>query len=266
MPGIIWYRCFSQENLSYGHYLMMHAVELFTCPVTATDLPRLEERYLPRLHSAEQARYRLFATARRRLEWLAGRALALEALEQVSGRINADALRTGSAGNIVYTDAPLTLSLSHSRELLTLTVASMPAGVDVERLRPRLLTAHTERIFMPKETAHLARTHDDFERLRLFYRYWTLKEAVCKAAGISIWEGFAAVRFDLAAQALVFTCATERLTGPWRFWSAGIDGHWQLAVVARGAPDAPALHAWRMALPGARTKQALDGLSSFSSP
>ncbi|MGH8282615.1 MAG: 4'-phosphopantetheinyl transferase family protein [Gammaproteobacteria bacterium] len=245
---------------------MVQTIELFTCPVTATDLPRLEARYLPRLHSAEQARYRLFASVRRRLEWLAGRASALEALKQLLGRINAHALRTGSMGNIVYTDATLKLNLSHSHGLLALAVATMPVGVDVERVRPRSLTVHAERVFMAEETAYLARTQDDIGRLRLFYRYWTLKEAVCKAAGISIWEGLAAARFDLAAQTPVFTCTKERLAGPWRFWSAGIDGHWQLAVAARGEPVAAALQAWRTALPGAWTKQVLDALSSFSSP
>ncbi|MGH8379097.1 MAG: 4'-phosphopantetheinyl transferase family protein [Gammaproteobacteria bacterium] len=245
---------------------MVQAIELFTCPVTATELPRLEASYIPRLHSAEQARYRLFAPARRRLEWLAGRALTLEALKQLLGRINAEALRTGSAGNIVYTDAPLTLSLSHSHGLLALAVAAMPVGVDVERLRSRSLMAHAERVFMAEEAAHLARTRDDIERLRLFYRYWTLTEAVGKAAGISIWEGLAASRFDLAARTPGFICTKERLAGPWRFWFAGIDVHWQLAVAARGAPVAAALHAWRIPLSGVWTKQALDGFSSFSSP
>ncbi len=239
---------------------MAHTIELYTCPVTATDLPRLETRYLPCLHVGEQARYRRFVSARRGLEWLAGRALALEALSLVLGRVNGSALRTGSSGNIVYQDAPIALSLSHSRGLLALTVATVPTGVDVERVCARSIVAYAQEVFASTEAAHIARAAT-LERPRVFYRYWTLKEAVCKAAGLSIWEGLAAAQFALqSAPAFNGTIA-----GPWRFWSAGIQPHWQLAVAAHAVLPAQAFTAWHLALPGSREQLELDTLSSFAS-
>jgi len=241
---------------------MAHRVELYSCQVTASDLVRLETVYLPRLHTEESVRYRRFTSLRRRLEWLAGRALVLEALPQVLGPVDGHELRTGSNGNITYADAPIHLSLSHSRGLVALTIATIPTGMDVERVCMRSVVAHPQQVFTPAEAAHVAQVGAP-ERPRLFYRYWTLKEAVCKAAGLSIWEGLAAARFDLRS-APVFTGTTARLQGPWRFWSAGIDTHWQLAVAGHAALPVPALTAWRISLPGSREKLELDALCSFA--
>ncbi|MHB8424089.1 MAG: 4'-phosphopantetheinyl transferase family protein [Gammaproteobacteria bacterium] len=242
---------------------MAHTIELYSCRVTATDLPRLETRYLPCLHTEEQARYRRFTSARRGLEWLAGRALAWEALPLVLGQVNGPALRTGSSGNIVYQDAPVALSLSHSRGLFVLTIATVPTGVDVERVCMRSVVAYARQVFTSTEAAHIEQVAMS-ERPRVFCRYWTLKEAVCKAAGLSIWEGLAAAQFALQS-APAFTGTVEPLAGPWRFWSAGIKPHWQLAVVAHAALPAGAFTAWRIARPGSRERLELDTLSSFAS-
>jgi len=241
---------------------MAHRVELYTCQVTATDLARLETVYLPHLHTEEAVRYRRFTSLRRRLEWLAGRALVLEALPQVLGHVNGHELRTGSNGNITYAEAPIHLSLSHSRGLVALTIATIPTGMDVERVCMRSVVAHVQQVFIPAEAAHFAQVAAP-ERPRLFYRYWTLKEAVCKAAGLSIWEGLAAARFDLRS-APVFTGMTAGLQGPWRFWSAGIDTHWQLAVAGHAALPAPAFTAWSISLSGSREKLELDEFCSFA--
>ena len=244
---------------------MAHSIELYSCPLTVTDLARLETRYLPCLHIEEQARYRLFTSVRRRLEWLAGRALVLEALPLVLGQVNGRELRTGSNGNITYPDVPVHLSLSHSRDMLALTIATVPTGVDVEWVCMRSVVAYAQQLFTPTEAAHIAQLATS-ERPRLFYRYWTLKEAVCKAAGLSIWEGLAAARFDLQSVPVpVFTGARERLEGPWRFWSAGINTHWQLAVAGHAVLPVQAFTAWRMSLPGSREKLELDALCSFAS-
>ncbi|MGA9852077.1 MAG: 4'-phosphopantetheinyl transferase superfamily protein [Gammaproteobacteria bacterium] len=245
---------------------MDHSIQLYVSRVIAADFLQLETRYLPRLHTGERARYRRLMSARRRLEWLAGRALAMEGLAATLGCVNDNALCAAETGGLVYRDAALFLNLSHSRGMLALTIATTTAGVDVEQICPRALLGHVERVFTSAESAHLAQA-TGAERLHLFYRYWTLKEATCKAAGLSIWEGLAAARFDLRpAQAPAFTGTTEQLSGPWRFWSASIDGCWQLAIAALSAPTAGTFGAWRIVLPGTRTKLAVDAFSSFSSP
>jgi phosphopantetheinyl transferase len=244
---------------------MSHNIELYSCQVAASDLAYLESVYLPRLHIEEAARYQRFSSAQRRLEWLSGRALALKALTLALGEVNDDQLRTGNEGNIVYPNAPIHLSLSHRRGLLALTIATVASGVDVEQKCMRGFAGFSKQVFSPIEALHVAQTAES-ERALVFYRYWTLKEAVCKAAGLSIWEGLTTARFDLRlASAQVFTAIGEKLGGPWRFWSADIDNHWHMAIAVRAVLPVHSLKLWRMGFQGARTKLKLAELSSFAS-
>lgn len=62
-------------------------------------------------------------------------------------------------------------------------------GVDVEDRSPRRdLDRLSEAVFGPNEQAELAAASGD-DRTRLFFRLWTLKEAVLKAAGTGLSFG-----------------------------------------------------------------------------
>ena len=157
-----------------------------------------EDALLPRLHPEEQSRYRGFIHATRRLNWRAGRALLLAALEQIVGWVDTAALRTAESGGVRYGDGALKLSLSHSGGLVGVALASVPVGFDLEWPRPRRLMEQTANLFSHGESAYLA-TLSPEERLDAFYRLWTLKEAACKAMCVAIWQGLRSARFDIPA-------------------------------------------------------------------
>lgn len=246
---------------------MTAAVKLFCAFPEPRDLPRLERLYLPRLHTDERASYSGFGVERRRLDWLSGRALALEALALLVPGADDAGLRTRPGGGIEYRDgnASLYFSLSHSHGLVALAAADAPLGVDVERLRERRLMDDVGRFFGPEEATHVRDTQEA-GRLPLFYRYWTLKEAVCKASGLPLLEGLVSARFDLSEDAPAFKPVHPAPPGPWRFWTGSVPDGWRLAVALRSGGAAPVFEAFDLPLPGPLTPLELDDLSSFAAP
>lgn len=194
----------------------------------------LEQELLPRLHDAEQLRYRSFAHPRRRHTWLAGRALLLAALTREGGAVHAQGLRTDASGGVRYQNGAMALSLSHCGDLIAVTLARTRTGVDVEWLRPRTAVQQAGRVFLQAEAMQLPAS-SEAERLEAFYTLWTLKEAACKAADVPLWEALHGACFDLKQGA--FSSRPPFPSGDWRFMSAGIDPRWRLAVAARGGDE-----------------------------
>ena len=78
---------------------------------------------------------------------------------------------------------PLHFNLSHSADLVLVAVAPRAVGIDVERVRPRTrLDRIAGRMFAANEAARL-RALPSRERLDMFYRCWTRREALAKAQG-----------------------------------------------------------------------------------
>lgn len=191
-----------------------------------------EKTLLPRLRSEERARYHAFTATARRLSWLGGRALLLDALEAVLGEADPAALVTADEGGVRYLAADVHLNLSHSGEFFAVALAPLPVGVDLERCRPRAVAGQAARLFCAREAARLAELSGDTQ-LQAFYRLWTLKEAACKAAQLSVWDGLRHACFDMDA-------GRARLEGPfppeeWHFLHVAFPSHWQLAAALRGA-------------------------------
>lgn len=188
-----------------------------------------EQRLLPRLAATEQLRYRGFSTEARRQTWLAGRELLLAALHHARGEADPALLLTGEHGGVCYAQGRVHLNLSHSGAWLAAAVADVPVGIDIERVRPRAVTDQAARVFCPREAEHLAR---DADPLPLFYRLWTLKEAACKAAGLSIWDALHRACFDLEAG----TCSLVPPfpAGPWQFIYGDFAPDWRLALACHG--------------------------------
>jgi 4'-phosphopantetheinyl transferase len=81
----------------------------------------------------------------------------------------------------------LRFNVSHSENLALIAIScKREVGVDVERIRPLVgfedIAMH---YFAPAERRTLRRAAPD-DRLALFYRYWTLKEAYLKADGVGM--------------------------------------------------------------------------------
>ena len=85
---------------------------------------------------------------------------------------------------LVAGPADLDFSLSHARGAVAVAAACMPVGVDVESLREITeMDSISEIALAPEERKVLWNTAAAM-RSRLFLRYWTLKEALLKAAGL----------------------------------------------------------------------------------
>ena len=211
-----------------------------------------EQRLVPQLAAAEQARYRSFGAEARRRTWLAGRELLLAAVAHLDGGLEPALLLTEEHGGVRYGDGRIHVNLSHSGEWLAAAVAAAPVGVDIERLRPRAAVAQAARVFCPGEAARLA---EEADPLPLFYRLWTLKEAACKAAGLTIWDALHRVCFDLEADRCIL--APSFPPGPWHFVYGDFAPGWRLALALRG--EIHEVNCWRHERGGLTQMALMDG-------
>lgn len=87
-------------------------------------------------------------------------------------------------------------SLSHSEEHALIAVAlGRAVGVDVELCRPDVDSLKlAQRFFAPGESQRIAQAQGDGQQ-RMFYRYWTAKEAYLKGRGVGLSLGLD--RFEL---------------------------------------------------------------------
>lgn len=224
---------------------MTHPVQIVfmeqpRAPFTASAL-------LPRLHPDEQARYRGFTHEPRRDNWLAGRALMLAALEKTLGRVDAHGLRSRESGGVAYGDGKLHLNLSHSVGLLGVALSSLPVGFDLERPRPRAVVLSAGRIFSAQETAWLEALPAS-ECLDGFYSLWTLKEAACKAAELTLWDCMKTARFELPHGR--FSPQAPLPAGHWSCLHARLAPDWHLAVAVSGTAEPLEPACWRLAADG----------------
>lgn len=144
------------------------------------------------LSAEEQARASRFVFPDDRARWQAGRGVLRRVLADALGREPAAvALAPGTNGRPVLAPEAAALgvgfNLSHSGDRLAIAVARATAasaapllGVDIEQLRPvPEMDGVAERVFTPAERQALASAAAD--RLVVFHRLWTRKEACLKA-------------------------------------------------------------------------------------
>jgi 4'-phosphopantetheinyl transferase len=149
--------------------------------------PRADE--LAALTPEERQRAASFRFDKDRAQYVLGKrmlrsvlARALE-LDQVDVRFEPGPFgKPALAGPAAGTD--ITFNLSHSgRWVLCALARGRRVGVDVEREREGMeYVGLAERFFCPREIGLLT-TGPDPETRRLFFKYWTLKEAYLKAEG-----------------------------------------------------------------------------------
>ncbi|MEH2522993.1 MULTISPECIES: 4'-phosphopantetheinyl transferase family protein [unclassified Bradyrhizobium] len=139
------------------------------------------------IDSSESDRLARFLHIEDRISYLAAHAGARFLLGSLVGQpANALRFEPSTHGKPVLVAGPpkLDFSLSHSRGAVSIAAASMPVGVDVEPLRDITdMESVSEIVLAAEERKVLSKAPAAF-RSRLFLRYWTLKEAVLKAAAV----------------------------------------------------------------------------------
>lgn len=109
-------------------------------------------------------------------------------------------------------------NLSHTDDHLLIAVASSAVGIDIEKIRPDIHLAIARRFFSPAENALLEQLPVS-EKISVFFRLWTGREAILKMTGEGFWSS---ARFTLdtttPAQALLLpggrTCHLQYLDAP----------------------------------------------------
>ena len=176
--------------------------------VTHVDLsPRAdgqEASALEWLDESERSRTRKFvnSSARRRyvLCRAATRALLCRRLDCANERLEFGESRYGKPFAILdRKPAPISFNVSHSSANGLVAVASEGrVGVDIEeRVAPRDLDSLIGYILAPEEQAELA-LESGAGKVRLFFKLWTIKEALLKALGTGFYLDMAKFEVPLS--------------------------------------------------------------------
>lgn len=215
------------------------------------DAPRLRH-VLPRwralLNEEERAREARFHFDADKERFAIGRALTRLQLSRFLGGDPRDwHFRTNEHGRPeLDIDAgaapPIGFNVSHTPGLVACAVTATPdVGVDVEAVTRPLTYDIAERFFAPREVADLRTLPSDDQR-RVFFDYWTLKEAYIKARGMGLALPLAHFAFHLHPPALPtigFDPEIPDDPGSWQFAQAWPSPDHRLGLaVRRGAgPD-----------------------------
>ena len=115
----------------------------------------------------------------------------------------------------------LRFNLSHTDGLIACAVTiGREVGVDVEHIGRRLTHDVAGRFFAPREVSDLKQLSDD-EQHRVFFDYWTLKEAYIKARGFGLALPLADFAFQLSPSSsprISFEPSLEDDPATWQFF------------------------------------------------
>jgi len=177
--------------------------------------------------------------ARRRSEYLAGRALLRHALARHTGKHAASlTVRVTADGKPECVGGPA-ISVSHSGDLVCCAIAELHSiGIDVETGRRQTSVAMlAQRYFALAEVRWL-----DAEPEQRFRMLWVLKEAYLKALGTGLAGGIGALECRIEPPTIDARVARGG-PAPWLSLWAGTDCH--LAVATLGAPPSElAIERW----------------------
>lgn len=82
-------------------------------------------------------------------------------------------------------DEALKVNWSHSGEYVICGVADQEIGIDLQFAKKKLKESLIRRTLQPEEMAFYKNAKED--KMRLFYKYWTLKESYLKAIGTGFY-------------------------------------------------------------------------------
>jgi 4'-phosphopantetheinyl transferase len=165
-------------------------VHVLTVRQDDPDLRARLEQYRRLLNADERAREARFHFDTDKERFVIGRALTrLQLSRFLGGDPRTWPLVTNAYGRPELagpTPPPLGFNVSHTHGLVAIAVTgTTDVGVDVECITRRLTHEIADRFFAAREVADL-RQLGEGEQARVFFDYWTLKEAYIKARGMGL--------------------------------------------------------------------------------
>ncbi|MDQ8728106.1 4'-phosphopantetheinyl transferase superfamily protein [Bradyrhizobium sp. LHD-71] len=183
------------------------------------------ERSATILDAQERERLARFRHIDDRCSYLAAHAGTRFILASIVDR-SPDALqfRPSQHGKPMLLDSPMEIdfSLSHARGVVAVTASRMAVGVDVEPLRDITHLKSMSELVLSEDEQSVVRQVPKATRSQLFLRYWTLKEALLKAAALGFSIAPNALTVDAGPAPTVLSVPSE--LGPAAQWqlSAGV--------------------------------------------
>jgi len=149
--------------------------------------PANQEELLALLTAEEQARANRYRAGRVREQFITGRGCLRRLLGEYLGLPPQDVpIGYELSGKPRLLGEDLRFNLTHTEDLALIAIAPRRVGVDLERVREVPNAAGlVERFFSTSECEAYRRLNPEL-RQEAFFRGWTCKEAVIKAAGASI--------------------------------------------------------------------------------
>lgn len=220
-----------------------HAVHVLTVEQDDPEVRLRLPRYRALLSDDEHAREARFYFDADKERFVIGRALTrLQLSRFLGGDPRAWPLVTNQYGRpelAAPTPPPIGFNVSHTHGLVACAIAaSLDVGVDVEFVERRLTHDVADRFFAPSEVADLRRL-DEEERARVFFDYWTLKEAYIKARGMGLALPLAHFAFVLRPPGLPiirFDPEIDDDASSWQFAQSWPTAQHRLGLAVRRPP------------------------------
>jgi 4'-phosphopantetheinyl transferase len=262
MPNSVTTRAFKEQNVTgpdgHGKELGRVCVRVTPCPAAFARPPAADEalawvvdlarppvpveELFARLVPDEQTRAVRYRLPRAREQFVVGRGLLRGFLGACLGVPPCSVPLTYLPSRkpvLALSGQPLYFNITHTDGILILVAGLRRVGVDVERLRPMPdAEGLVERFFSAAEAVAF-RALPERDRLVAFFRGWTCKEAVLKAAGATI-EYLADFDVELHPQQppRVTAIRTPQLAGPgWALTEWVADGNAAIALAVEGAGE-----------------------------
>jgi len=222
-------------------------VHVWLCEPERVTEPRLLERYLALLDSAERERHQRFHFEKHRKQFLVSHALVRLCLSRyapVPPEAWKFTLNPWGRPEVAGQGATrLRFNLSHTDGMAICAVAlDAEVGADVEdTLRPGATVELADRFFAPTEAAALRALPVEHQRER-FFELWTLKESYIKARGQGLSLPLEQFAFQLrpgAPPRIAFDPRLQDDPQAWRFFQLRLSPRHKAAVAVRRAPGLP---------------------------
>jgi 4'-phosphopantetheinyl transferase len=218
-----------------------HVVHVLTVEQDDPDVRARLPNYRTLLSDDERTREARFYFDADKERFVIGRALTrLQLSRFLGGDPRSWPLVTNRYGRPeLATPAPIGFNVSHTQGLVACAVAgTTDVGVDVEFIDRRLTHDVADRFFAPSEVADLRRLDPD-EQARVFFDYWTLKEAYIKARGMGLALPLAHFAFSLRPPDLPtirFDAQIDDDASAWQFAQSWPTGRHRLGLAVRRPP------------------------------
>jgi 4'-phosphopantetheinyl transferase len=137
-------------------------------------------------------------------------------------------------------------NVSHSGDFALIAIApGVEVGVDIEQVDiARRLDQLAETVFSRRELESFSRLQGD-ERVRFFFRTWSCKEAVIKAAGAGLSILVDRIQIEFGESSATVQAEPGALpAGPWSLQVLDAPSDYAAAVAARAAPIELAVYDW----------------------